>query len=362
MSATSVLMKAWKDSGQILSRVVGYWPGTRDNPPANATLVLGGYDAARGNPNLLVTMNLTDSDSEPLANVTKLEYNGPNGAVNLMEGYSDPFTVVFEMYAEHLQFVPQAYENLVKATGATFNASLNRPVYSKRPEGNIVVTLSNNFTTTIPNEEFFIKLPQLYDNGTIGEYPDTYTALIGNITTPGQPMLWGRPYLSMNYIIFDYSRNQMQLTPAQRTLTLNEGTGKQLRPICEPQNTTSPTPTLVTSSSGGGGGSNHAGAIAGGVVGGIVGLALILGLAWSLLRRRRKTKNGNGFHDKPELENTEVAGAAMKKQSVATTVGGELDSGAYAEMDAGQSPKQELDSAVIGVSDESPSTTIEDCN
>ena len=161
-------------------------------------------------------------------------------------------------------------------------------------------------------------------------------------------MLWGRPYLSMNYIIFDYSRNQMQLTPAQRTLNAYAGLGSQYTPVCEPKKITSQTPTSISSNSGGRG-SNHAGAIAGGVVGGVVGLALILGLGWFLLRRRRRqNKNGTGFHDKPELESTQAPGAAMKKESIATTLGGELDSGAYAEMDAGQSPKQELDSAVIG--------------
>ncbi|KAF2104819.1 hypothetical protein NA57DRAFT_51619 [Rhizodiscina lignyota] len=328
LSSTSVILNALKESGQILSRVVGYWPGSRGSPPANASLVLGGYDASRANQNELAVTLKNPPGCPECTNVTRLSYNGPNGTVNLMEGYTDPFTIAFEMYAPTLQLVDQSYDNLAKATGGIYNETLGRLVYPSRPEGNITVTLANNYTTVIPTEEFFIPLPTLSDSGTIGENPDIYTALISNITTPGQPMLWGRPYLSMNYIVFDWSRTETSLYTARRVLSFNEGEGSQLYPVCEPQkNSPSNHTTGPQTSSGSSHHSSHTGAIAGGVVGGVVGLALILALAFFLFRRHKRNNRQSAYKDKPELEDTQVSGM-MKK----TGPSAELDGTEYNEL------------------------------
>ncbi len=63
--------------------------------------------------------------------------------------------------------------------------------------------------------------------------------------------------------------------------------------------------------------SSHAGAIAGGVVGGLAGLAIIAGLVWLLLRRRKgkSSKQGPKYQQAP-LEDNRLSGATELEDKV----------------------------------------------
>lgn len=332
LSYISVFMKSLLSTGQILSRVIGYWPGTR-NPGNDSSLVLGGYDRNRMETQDFFTID-TSEECYICTNVTHLTFDGPNGTVDLFEGYEGPLAVIFEMAFPDIKLDTVIMNNLMRATGAEWNSTLGRLVYPSRPEGNITVTLQNNYTTTILNEEFFAPRPVLTENGTIGQDPDLYVALVGNGTLPGQPRLWGRPFLSMNYLIADWSRRQIHLSPAIRTRPAMYELGKELTPLCEPQNTT--TNAIATSKSS----SDNTAAIAGGVVGGIVGFGLILALGLFYFRRRKRAKGGPEDYVKPELDDAGVS--AVMIDSRAKTLN-ELDSKPYIEIDS--AVLQELDSA-----------------
>jgi hypothetical protein len=230
-------------------------------------------------------------------------------------------------------------ENLQRATGAQWNSTLRRLVYPSRPEGNITVTLRNNYTTTIPNEELFLPRPVLLENGTFGEDPNQYLALVGNNTLAGEPRMFGRPFLSMNYFMADWSRLQIHLSPAIRERPSGFDFGIQLRPLCEAQNATTNATNVPSSATDT---SNNTGAIAGGVVGGIVGLVLIIAVAILYSRRRRGTTVKLDDFAKPELEDTGVSPAMI--DSCPKNLD-ELDSKAFAAEIDSASP-QELPSAL----------------
>jgi hypothetical protein len=187
------------------------------------------------------------------------------------------------------------------ATNGTYDLSLQNLIYpaSDPPTGNLSVTLKNGYKTTIPTEDLFV-YPRLYN--TTGYQISNNTVLIPEVlnqTNNGYVLDWGIPYLTMNYLIADYARSQIQLAPAIRTDFANQGGGYLLQAICDPSEPTSTTTSSKTATATAPPitssaaplpppkGSNT-GAIVGGVVGGILGLILVVGVLALLFYRSRK--------------------------------------------------------------------------
>ncbi|KAF2093549.1 hypothetical protein NA57DRAFT_61254 [Rhizodiscina lignyota] len=332
LTSDSVMFKSLVATGQVISHVVGYWPGSRGTPqgvlPQNApssSLVLGGYDGSLVSGNTSTTISF-NTDCSNCINITTLTYNDLSGSVNLLKDFNETFSMFPELTQPDLQLFQAPFEGLLKATNGTYNGTAGRIVYPARPPGNLTVTLSNGYTTVIPNEELFAPLVSLSENGSVIENQDTYIALAGNDTRSLPQAFWGRPYFSMNYAVLDFSRNQLILYP----IYTDGIPGQDLVPICDARNVSSGHNTTGNHTIGNHTGSNHTGAITGGVVGGVVGAALFLALVvfWLRKRRQARKKDTQGFGDKPELDGTQTA-RALKTDLEPRS---ELDSAAVQEL------------------------------
>lgn len=191
-----------------------------------------------------------------------------------------------------------------EVSGGTYNSTWLALMYSQTdpPTGSLRITLDNNYVTTIPADELFVKSRYRNVEGqyaTLSDWP--LQAAVENNTFIYGPigLGFGVPFMTMNYLIVDYERNQFQMAPANRTNFLNNDRAQQPRAICRPRtnesatstpshpvvstkpstiHTASPFPSSTASKS-------EADAIAGGVTGVFLGVALIALLGFLILRR-----------------------------------------------------------------------------
>ncbi|KAJ9634794.1 hypothetical protein H2204_006027 [Knufia peltigerae] len=308
LGTNSDLLKIAVDSGAIPSTVFGIWAGSRSiNHPVDGAVVLGGYDTTRISGDL--TTFKSQEKCEFCVLVTGIEYEDNTGNHNLFDNSSQTLQINLQS-SERVLNVPQnVWENFQKASNGAYNETSGYLQYptSNPPTGNVTVTLQNGYKTTIPTEELFY-LPRQYDDeGKYSIVNDTYLIpTIMNSTNDGYVMNWGMPFLTMNYIIGDYKRQQFKMAPAIRTDFKASGGGYSLQASCDPKVsvTASATSSITAtgairgssstgsaSHGGGGGGGNNTGAIVGGVVGGVLGLIAILGGLALLFYRSRRRRN-----------------------------------------------------------------------
>jgi hypothetical protein len=305
----SAFLKAAVSIGAAPSEAFGLWTGSRSiDHPVDGSVVIGGYDSTRFDPNKLTTFPAHDTCTTCVV-ITGLSYDTINGSTSLFSNASESLQVSLEPYQRVLQVPQDIFMNFANASNGIYDTSLRNLRYSADtpPTGNLTVTLSTGYQTVIPTEELFVD-PRLYND--LGQYSvSNNTVLIAEMrnATIGNTLLsWGIPYLTMNYLIADYARNKFQMAPAIRTDFVSQGGGYQLEAICDPtvptSTTTSSTSTGTATTTGPGittssapptaSKSNNTGAIVGGVVGGVLGLILIvggLGLLLYLSRRRRRS-------------------------------------------------------------------------
>lgn len=324
LGTSSDFLKIAVESGSVPSTVFGLWTGSRSiDHPVDGSLVIGGYDTTR------IKGELTTFDSldqcEMCVIITELSYEDESGSTNLFSNSSESLQVNLQP-SQRVLYVPQnVWENFQGATGAVYNDSYLTYPSTNVPTGNLSVTLQNGYKTTIPAEELFYYPRGYNDDGVYEVINNTYQiSTIFNTTSDGYVLDWGIPFMTMNYVVADYKRNQFKMAPAIRTDFSSQGGGYALQASCDPVATTasatsSSTATggTVTTSSGaptspGNGGSN-VGPIVGGVVGGVLGLILILGgLAFLFYRHRRRNKlAATGPHGQPEAATSTMSENAM---------------------------------------------------
>ena len=262
------------------SKAWGLWAGDRSLSPADGALTIGGYDPARvaGNFTTFPLGNWTLQQPCPLqVTISSITYNRPNGNSNLLT--SENMIACIEPFQDHFTFTPDVANKFANVTG--YNSSYDGLTYpiGQAPDGDLIITLDNNYTTVVPNFEF-VALERGSDqfghyaitNSSIVETGIAYNALSDPTTV--QPTLGGI-YLTLNYLIVDYESGQFQLAPAVQG---NQPTSPQaIKAIC----TQTPKSSHPNSSS-------KTGAIAGGTVGGVVGMAIVLGVLVLLYRRHRQ--------------------------------------------------------------------------
>ncbi|KAL9608423.1 MAG: hypothetical protein Q9204_009237, partial [Flavoplaca sp. TL-2023a] len=142
--------------------------------------------------------------------------------------------------------------------------------------------------TVIPNDHLFTPQRGSDQNG---QYVVTNTSVLEtgiayNVDDADADvqLILGGLYLTYNYLVVDYDKNQFQMAP---TVQGNQGGSGNITTVCEPTNlirdpeTSRPdTPDADRTS--------RAAAIGGGTVGGVVGLAVVAALCYFLLRKRRR--------------------------------------------------------------------------
>lgn len=305
LGSQSDFLRAAVNDGMIPSTVWGLWTGSRSTSnPVDGSLVLGGFDKTR------YKGEFTTFDSEPKCEfcviVTDLMYETEDASVSLFSNASESLQVALQPSTRVL-YVPQnVWENFRDASGGIYEEGYLNYYGTNPPKGNISITLQNGYKTTIPTEELFYYPRGYNDEGKYDIKNNTYQiGLLMNQTNDGYVMDWGIPFLTMNYIIADYTRSQFKMAEAIRTNFENQGGGYVLSASCDPttSSTASATATNIPAATSSappatGEKTDHTKAIIGGVVGGILGLiALVGGLGFLFWRHRRKhqavIENGN---------------------------------------------------------------------
>lgn len=266
------------------SKAWGLWAGDRSLAPADGTLTIGGYEPARV-AGEFTTFPLGDWSLQqpcPLqVTIRSILYNRPNGTSESLT--SENIIACIEPFQDHLTFTPAVAAKFANVT--SYNSSYPGFTYptNQAPDGDLAITLENNYTTIIPNSEL-VTLKRGSDQ--FGHYAITNSSIVEaeivdnaqSDPTTAQPILGGT-YLTFNYLVVDYESGQFQLAPAVQG---NQPTGSQpIKAIC------TQTPASNNSSS-------KTGAIAGGTVGGVIGLAVIGGLVLLFRRHRRRHRYPQG--------------------------------------------------------------------
>ena len=262
------------------SQAWGLWAGDRSLSPADGALIIGGYDPSRvvGNFTTFPLGNWTLQQPCPLqVTINSIMYNQPNGSSELLT--SENMVACIEPFQEHLTFTPDVVGKFAYVTGYNpSNSGLTYPA-SQKPDGNLTISLDNNYTTTVPNSKLF-NLQRGSDQ--FGHYTVTNSSVVDtdivyNVQSDPatvQPTLGGL-YLTFNYLVVDYESGQFQLAPA---LQGTQPTSSQaIEAICTPTASTATSPQNNSSKTG---------AIVGGTVGGVAGLA-IMGVLVVLYRHRQ---------------------------------------------------------------------------
>ena len=252
--------------------------------PADGTLTIGGYDPVRvaGDFTTFPLGSWTLQQPCPLqVTVSSIMYNQPNGSSELLE--SGPMVACIEPFQAHLTFTPDVVEKFANVTGYNSSfAGLTYPI-AQAPDGNLTITLENNYTTVIPNSEL-VTIQRGSDQ--LGHYAITNSSIVQaqieydaqSDPTTVQPILGGT-YLTFNYLVVDYESGQFQLAPAVQA---NQPTSSQvIKTICTQKSTSSHASRSK---------SRNVGAIVGGTLGGVAALAIIGVLVFFFRHHRRPVR------------------------------------------------------------------------
>ena len=290
--------------------------------PHDGLLAIGGYDTARVDGEF--TTFPTFDDCATCVQVKNITWLWEGGSTSLFSNDSQILQIGLDPFTKGINLPQDMFEKFIEASLGTFDADLSLITYPPDavPQGNLSVTLSNGYETTVLGDELFSK-PRLYnENGTYAVSNETVTiGLVTNLTSAGYVASWGMPYLTMNYLLMDHDHKEFKMAKAIRG-DFGDSGGALISTICGPESVptgnTGPanSSNVDTGSSKHSGGSN-AGAIAGGVVGGLLGLALIIcGFGYLFWRANRKKKEQH--HPEMQHQNSHYGG---------TTAGARSDAG-----------------------------------
>ena len=280
-------MKAVHEAHQAPSTAYGLWIGSeRPSAPADGLLVIGGYDQARVDGDW--TSFPYNASCFGCLTLTEVYYESSSGKTSLFDNSSQTLEVLMEPFSPGM-FLPGAMiQKFASLTGATYIPEWLVWGYNinNAPSGNISMTFSTGFKTTINSADLF-RSPRAYNGTGIYHYanPSEIVSTLWNDTAITNYGVLGQTLLSNYMMLVNHQTKELKLAPAKR----DEYLTPKISPICAPLARTTPsavsTPVPVHHSK-----SNHAGAIAGGVVSGALGLALIALGFWFLLRRRRRNR------------------------------------------------------------------------
>lgn len=289
----SDFLNAVVQGGLAPSKAFGLWTGSRSiSDPVDGALYIGGYDTTR------VAGDFIDfpmfDDCPHCVQVMNMTYIHHNGSVSPFAGDDDIFTAVLSPDDTALRVPSQVYNNWMRVSGGKI---VTEPIYGEQIItfdnnyallGNISVTLSNGYQTTIPAQEVFLPLRAWVDSGMYHILNDTFLiSEIGNGTfVDGGPVgkstyAFGMPFFTANYIISDHENKTFKLAPARQG-PYGNGNSPLVSSLCTTAAlTTTPMTSLKTSTGG----------IVGAVVGAVAALVIISLLSFFLFRERKKMHN-----------------------------------------------------------------------
>jgi hypothetical protein len=201
-----------------------------------------------------------------------------------------------EPSVQRFVFPPAIAKNFAVYSGQNSTAYPKTMRYNvtTRPVGDLVITLSNGYTSTITNDELFAPLRGSDKNGRYTITNDSTLEAFVSDTREQKPAdvdtSLGAMFLTFNYLMVDYANSTFNLAPAIISKTGDKR--PDLTTVCKAtQNSPAPPATSAPSAVSK---PLNTGAIAGGVVGGVAGLVLIAGLVFLCLRRRKKQAEQKG--------------------------------------------------------------------
>ncbi|KAF6239335.1 hypothetical protein HO173_002597 [Letharia columbiana] len=289
LGQNSSFLAAVTEANVAPSKAWGLWAGDRSLSPIDGALTIGGYDPGRvaGNFATFPLGTWTLQQPCPLqVTVISIMYNQPNETFELLS--SENMVACIEPFQDRFTFTPDVVNKVANVT--SYDSSYRGLTYpvAQAPDGNMTITLENNYTTVISNSKF-VALERGSDqfghfqitNSSVVETEIVYNAQSDPSTV--QPILGGI-FLTFNYLVVDYESDHFQLAPAVQG---NQHTGSQaVKAICTPTPTSNPSssssPPLSSWNK-----SRKTGIIVGGTVGGVAGLA-IMGVLVLLFRRHRQ--------------------------------------------------------------------------
>lgn len=200
LGQNSSFLRILFEAGQIPSQVWGMWPGSRSVfNPVDGLVVVGGYDTARVNGEW--TTFPTFNKCPTCAVITNLTYEYEGGSTSLFANSSETLEVGLDPFVHGLELPQDIFDRFANASQATYNETLELLTYPVGTVGgNISVTMSNGFKTTMVASELFTR-PRTYKEGVYSISDDNVTiSVITNSTDAGYVASWGMPYLTMNYV------------------------------------------------------------------------------------------------------------------------------------------------------------------
>lgn len=285
---------------------LGIWPGSQsvDNP-ADGSIWIGGYDTNRvAGP--FTQFSASEDGCPTCVMVTDMTYDTETGSHSMLSSPTESFNVFLDPWANVLQLPPDVFHNFGVLSNGTQLPLPPDPFFylydAKAVLGNITVILQGNYKSTIPASEFFRVIRDLDSNGDAEIVNATYVAARVreyNLTAvDNSTYVWGTPFLTMNYMMADYDKQQFSLAPAVQGPYIPPN-GPLAQPLCQhaANNLTNSSSTASPKSASHTGHSHRVGAIAGGVVGGVAGLAIIIMVAILFLRSRRRGKKAQEERD-----------------------------------------------------------------
>jgi hypothetical protein len=282
-------------SGKVApSQVFGLWGGSRGINPRDGLVVVGGYDRARVEAGSDFTTFPIGQWSLKRAcplqvTIANLTYAG----LPLIPNNNDELVVCIEPSTQRFVFPPSVANTFAIYTGQneTMHPGKMRYNVASRPTGDLTVTLSNGYQSTISNEELFAPLRGSDENGRYAIINESIVEASVADTRKHNPSdidsILGGLFLTFNYLLVDYENSEFKLAPAVTADT--DKVPPDLTVVCTPTVSPAPfTPTSMAVVS-----STNIGATVGGVVGGAAGLALLGILAFMIIKRKRRARDKN---------------------------------------------------------------------
>lgn len=210
-------------------------------------MVLGGYDASRVDGNFTTFPVADGSESLPCplqVNVTGLIF----ARQPLLNG-SEVMIACIEPYVQRFVFTPAIANSFAQITGqnATLYSGMDYDA-ANTPPGDLTITLSTGYNTTITNSELFT-LRRGSDQ--YGRYAITNASVVEagisdsrNKDPASQTLTLGGLFLTFNYLVMDYEQMEFRLAAA---VASDVDTGTTLQTVCTRTATPSAKPSPAPS-------------------------------------------------------------------------------------------------------------------
>ncbi|KAI4962063.1 hypothetical protein J4E86_001095 [Alternaria arbusti] len=342
----SLLSSLW-ESGVIPSLSIGYTAGSV-NRNSSASLVLGGYDAARFDPTTTTTLGFSIDQN--------WSFGIPLDAISITGGaswepekgnFSRPPVFTVDSDVPHIWLPQEGCQLFEAAFGLIWDDSLelylvndttHARLLSENPEVNLSIgnpPLQELVNYTLPYSAFDLRLTSPFVDDSTHYFP------LKRASSPAEYML-GRTFLQETYISVDYERLIFNLSQAS-----HGNSAANIVPIpsqMEPTQTPDPPLPSATNSPKGLSSAAYAGIGVGAGIAGFAALCLIIVWKKRLGPFRRKTSNGDSQNDykKAELHGEHKLGIeAMEKERFELDAG----SGKHEAMDREASELQTVEKA-----------------